>query len=142
MLLAPLFNRILHSSGRGIQKFFSFLMDGDFMETECIFCKIIRHEMPATILFEDDRVIAIDDIHPKAPIHKLIIPKRHIPTLNDLTQADNDLMGHIFQVAKQLAAHLAIAEPGYRVIMNCNRAGGQVIYHIHLHLLGGRQMPW
>jgi len=112
------------------------------MLNQCIFCKIIHREMPSTIIYEDDQVMAIDDIYPKAPIHKLIIPKKHIMTINDLAESDNNLVGHIFQIAKKIAYDLHIAEKGYRVIMNCNREGGQAVYHLHLHLLGGKQMPW
>lgn len=112
------------------------------MTTDCIFCKIARHEMPAKIVYEDDAIIAIDDIYPKAPIHKLIIPKQHIATMNDLTEKENELVGRIFQVAKKIAIDLDMADTGYRVIMNCNRGGGQVVFHVHLHWLGGKQMPW
>lgn len=108
--------------------------------TDCLFCKIIAKEIPATILYEDDQVIAFDDIHPKAPCHKLIIPRKHITTLNDLTPEDNSLAGHMLQVVQELAKKLQIAEPGYRVAINCNAGGGQVIYHLHFHLLGGRPM--
>ncbi len=107
---------------------------------DCLFCKILNQEIPATIIYEDDQVIAFDDIHPKAPIHKLIIPRKHIATLNDLADEDKLLAGHILYVTQLLAKQLNIAEPGYRVALNCNAAGGQVIYHLHLHLLGGRPM--
>jgi len=110
--------------------------------TDCIFCKIIRREIPATILYEDDKLIAIDDLYPKAPIHKLVIPKVHIATINDLTEQNNELVGHMLQTAKKIAYDLKIAENGYRVIMNCNRGGGQAVFHLHLHVLGGKQMPW
>ncbi|HVV67781.1 MAG TPA: histidine triad nucleotide-binding protein [Gammaproteobacteria bacterium] len=108
--------------------------------TDCLFCKIITKEIPATILYEDDQVIAFDDIHPKAPSHKLIIPRKHIATLNDLTTEDISLAGHMLHVTQQLAKKLQIAEPGYRVAINCNAGGGQIIYHLHFHLLGGRPM--
>jgi len=107
---------------------------------DCIFCKIVTGELPSTIIYEDDKVIAFDDLHPKAPIHKLIIPRQHISTLNDITTEDIALIGQLHYVAKQLAAKLEIAEPGYRTLINCNKDGGQVIYHLHLHLIGGRVM--
>lgn len=109
---------------------------------DCIFCKIVQREIPATIVYEDETVIAFADLHPRAPIHNLIIPRKHIATLNDLTQADTHLAGHLMYVAKQLAQSTGIAENGYRVVMNCNADAGQVVFHIHLHLLGGRPMTW
>jgi histidine triad (HIT) family protein len=109
---------------------------------DCIFCKIIAGEIPAKILYQDEQVIAFPDVNPKAPEHVLIIPRRHIPTINDLTSEDTLLAGHLMQVAKQLAIQLGIAESGYRVLMNCNAGGGQAVFHIHLHLLGGRIMNW
>src|SRR5687767_11486912 len=109
---------------------------------DCLFCKIANGEIPANIVYQDDKVIAFDDINPQAPIHKLIIPKKHIATLNDLTNNDNELIGHVYQTAKQLAKQLNIAETGYRVVMNCNEGAGQTVFHIHAHLLGGRLLHW
>lgn len=108
----------------------------------CLFCKIASGELAAKVFYEDEHVIAFDDIHPQAPVHKLIVPRKHIATLNDVTVQDNALIGHIFQVAKQLAQQLGIAESGYRVVNNCNAGAGQTVFHIHFHLLGGRQMHW
>lgn len=108
----------------------------------CIFCNIVRKEIPAKIIYEDERVIAFDDISPKAPIHQLIIPKIHIETINDLEPQHNELMGHMMQVAKNLAKANGIDQSGYRVLLNCNRDGGQVVFHLHLHLLGGRLLTW
>ncbi|QLH42724.1 MAG: histidine triad nucleotide-binding protein [Coxiellaceae bacterium] len=110
--------------------------------TDCIFCKIANGEQPATIVYQDDQVVAFDDLYPKAPFHKLIIPRKHINTLNDANENDTKLLGHMMLVAQKMAMQLGIAEPGYRVLMNCNKGGGQVIYHLHLHLLGGRVMNW
>lgn len=110
--------------------------------TDCIFCKIVAKEIPATIIYENDQVIAFDDLHPRAPQHKLIIPRKHIATLNDLSEEDMLLGGQLFYTAQQLAKQLGIAEDGYRVVMNCNPAAGQVVYHIHLHLIGGRNLTW
>ena len=109
---------------------------------DCIFCKIINREIPIQMMYEDDQVIAFNDIQPQAPIHVLIIPREHIATLNDLTEEHTELIGHMIQIAKKLAKELGIGEKGYRVLMNCNQHGGQAVYHLHLHLLGGRQMQW
>ncbi len=108
----------------------------------CLFCDIIAKKIPSTCVFEDESVLAFEDIHPKAPIHILIIPKKHLCTLNDITTDDTHLMGQLLQTAKKLAISLKIAEKGYRVLMNCNADGGQEVYHIHLHLLGGRALHW
>ncbi len=110
--------------------------------TDCIFCKIAEGKTAAHLLYQDENVVAFPDLHPKAPHHVLIIPKRHIATMNDITDQDTPLMGLLMQVAKKLAAELGIAESGYRVLMNCNEGGGQAVFHIHLHLLGGRIMHW
>jgi len=109
---------------------------------ECIFCKIASGLMPAKIIYQDDTIIAFDDIYPCAPIHKLIIPLKHISTLNDLSLEDKALVGHIIYTAKHLASDLGIAEDGYRTLINCNRYGGQTVFHLHLHLMAGRQMQW
>ncbi len=109
---------------------------------DCIFCKISRGEIPAKILFQDNQVIAFADVNPQAPIHHIIIPKRHIATLNELDESDSLLLGHMIYTAKSLAQQENIAENGYRILMNCNAAGGQTVFHIHLHLLGGRTMTW
>lgn len=108
----------------------------------CFFCKIAEGEVPADIIFQNDEVIAFRDINPQAPTHVLIIPKRHIATLNDLEEGDENLVGSLFLTAKSLAAELGFAEDGYRTVFNCNAHGGQSVYHIHLHLLGGRQLGW
>lgn len=110
--------------------------------SETIFSKIIRKEIPAQIVFEDDEVLAFRDVNPQAPTHILIIPKKPIATLNDLQPEDAPLIGKLYLVAKQLAAELGLADDGYRTVFNCNRHGGQEVYHLHLHLLGGRQMTW
>jgi histidine triad (HIT) family protein len=109
---------------------------------KCIFCQIAAKQIPAKIIYEDDIVMAFDDINPQAPIHKLIIPHTHIACINDLTEENKFIVGHMNLVAKELAQQLKIADSGYRLIMNCNQNGGQEVFHIHLHLLGGRQMHW
>ena len=109
---------------------------------ETIFSKIIRKEIPADIVFEDDRVLAFRDIAPQAPTHILVIPKEEIATTNDIDEAHEALIGHMVRVAAQIAKSEGIAESGYRLAINCNGDGGQAVYHIHIHLLGGRKMSW
>jgi histidine triad (HIT) family protein len=109
---------------------------------DCLFCKIAAGEIPAKILYQDARIIAFDDINPQAPQHKIIIPRQHISTINDLQTEDNDLVGYMVQSAARFAQELNIADSGYRLAMNCNADGGQTVFHIHLHLLGGRRMTW
>ena len=107
-----------------------------------IFKKIIEREIPADIVFETDSILAFRDIDPQAPTHVLIIPKRRIPTLNDLESSDAELVGEMVLAAREIAAGEGLGEKGYRLVFNCNRHGGQSVYHIHLHLLGGRQLTW
>ncbi|NWN82086.1 MAG: histidine triad nucleotide-binding protein [Halomonas sp.] len=109
---------------------------------ECLFCKIINREIPAEIVFEDDRVVAFEDINPQAPTHLLIIPKKHIATLNDIEEDDLALVGRLQYAAAHLARERGFADDGYRVVMNCNDQGGQTVYHIHMHLMGGRRFTW
>lgn len=109
---------------------------------DCLFCKIVDQQIPADIVYEDEHVLAFNDISPQAPIHILIIPKKHIATVNDIEAEDVEVVGKLFTTAKQLAAKLNIAEDGYRLVMNTNQHGGQSVYHIHLHLLGGRALSW
>jgi len=106
-----------------------------------IFKKILDGEIPADKVYEDEQCLAFQDIKPQAPTHVLVIPKKEIPTLNDLTQEDEALVGHIYSVIRKLAADLGLAG-GYRVVVNCGDEGGQEVYHLHFHLLGGRQMTW
>jgi histidine triad (HIT) family protein len=107
-----------------------------------LFTKIIRREIPAKIVFENDRVCAFLDINPQAPHHIVIIPKVEIPTINDLNPETAGIIGELFLAAKQIAADLGVSEQGYRVVMNCNGDGGQTVFHIHLHLLAGRPLSW
>lgn len=109
---------------------------------ECLFCKIAQGTIPAKVIYRDDEVMAFDDINPQAPHHKLIIPLKHIATINDLSPSDNGLVGHMLQTAKKIAQDLNIADNGYRLVMNCNAGAGQTVFHIHAHLLGGRLMMW
>ncbi|PIQ43586.1 MAG: histidine triad nucleotide-binding protein [Gammaproteobacteria bacterium CG11_big_fil_rev_8_21_14_0_20_46_22] len=110
--------------------------------SDCLFCKIIEKTLPATLVHEDEHCLAFRDIHPQAPEHILIIPKKHIATLNDLEDIDQTLVGHLVLTAKNLAKQIGVDHNGYRLNWNCNRHGGQEVYHIHLHLLAGRQMTW
>jgi histidine triad (HIT) family protein len=110
------------------------------MTDNCLFCKIANKQIPAELVYEDDQVMAFKDISPQAPVHQLVIPKQHITTLNDLNLDHRDLVGHMVLTATQLAAEQNLSTTGFRLIMNCNQDGGQTIYHIHLHLLGGRQL--
>ncbi len=109
---------------------------------DCLFCKIIAGQIPAQIIYEDDQIIAFNDINPQAPVHKIIIPRRHISTLNDVEQGDCQTIGHMVQSAAKIAKELQIAQNGYRLVMNCNADGGQTVFHIHLHLIGDRQLHW
>ena len=109
---------------------------------DTIFQKIIKREIPVDIVYEDKDIIAFNDINPQAPIHILIVPKKIIETLNDINENDEKLIGRMFTVAKFLANKNNISETGYRTIFNCNDDGGQTVYHIHLHLLGGRALNW
>lgn len=110
--------------------------------SETLFTKIINREIPADIVYEDEQCLAFKDIQPHAPTHLLIIPKKPIATINDMETDDKALIGHLFWVAKQIAADQGFAEDGYRVVMNCNEHGGQSVYHIHLHLLAGKPLGW
>jgi histidine triad (HIT) family protein len=107
-------------------------------DSDCLFCKIIAGQLASTKLYEDERVFAFKDVHPQAPFHALIVPRKHVATLDDFPAADAALLGHMLLTAKRLAAEAGL--PGYRVAMNVHRAGGQVIFHAHLHVLGGRPL--
>ncbi len=109
---------------------------------ETIFGKILCGDVPCEKVWQDDRCIAFRDIAPVAPRHILVIPRKYIPTVNDLTEADESLVGHLIWVAAQIARREGFADDGYRLVMNCNKHGGQAVYHLHLHILGGRQMEW
>jgi histidine triad (HIT) family protein len=112
------------------------------MDKNCIFCRIISGEAPATIYFQDDLVIAFQDIHPAAPVHILIVPRAHIPSINDLVEENADLIGHMFITAGRLAKEKGIADTGYRLIINNGPDAKQAVFHLHLHLLGGRPMRY
>ena len=108
----------------------------------CLFCKIIAGEIPASKVYEDDRLIAITDINPQAPMHVLVVPKQHIPTLNDLSAADDELVGAMVRTAAKVAKDHGFDGPGFRTVFNCNAQAGQTVFHVHLHVLGGRSLGW
>jgi histidine triad (HIT) family protein len=109
---------------------------------DCLFCKIVGREVPASIVYEDDRVIAFNDIKPQAPTHVLVVPKRHIESLNDLQQDDDEIVGELIRRAAAIAKERGVSADGFRTVFNTNRDGGQTVFHIHVHLLGGRRMHW
>ena len=111
-------------------------------QKDCLFCKIVDGDLPADIVYENDMLVAFRDINAKAPTHILLIPRRHIATMNDLQNGDESLAGELFLTAAKIAADEGLADDGYRVVMNCNEAAGQSVFHIHLHLMGGRPMGW
>jgi len=111
-------------------------------ETDCLFCRIIAGDIAADIVHQTDHTVAFRDINPQAPTHVLIVPRRHIATINALETADAEAIGRLFLAAREIAAQEGFAEPGYRVTMNCNAAAGQTVFHVHLHLLGGREFDW
>jgi histidine triad (HIT) family protein len=109
---------------------------------DCLFCKIARKEIPAKLLYEDEDALAFEDINPQAPVHVLVVPKRHIPTLNDLTPADDALVGKLARISAVIARDRGVAEAGWRSVVNVNREGGQLVFHVHMHCMGGRPMFW
>jgi histidine triad (HIT) family protein len=111
-------------------------------EQACLFCKIVAGDIPADVIHESESTIAFRDINPQAPTHVLIIPRRHIATINDLSPGDEEIVGSLYLAAKQIAEQEGLAEDGYRVVMNCGEGAGQTVFHIHLHLLGGRSLNW
>ncbi len=112
------------------------------MTTDCIFCKIAKGEMKADIVYEDDQVVAFRDLNPQAPVHILIIPRKHIPSLDGLWDQDANIVGRIATVARDIARKLGVSEDGYRLVNNCGEQAGQTVLHLHFHLLGGRNLGW
>lgn len=110
--------------------------------TNCLFCKIISKKVPAKIIYEDESVLALEDINPQAPVHTLVIPKKHISTTLDIEEEDGALLGHLFRTAGEIAREKGIAERGFRLVVNTNPEAGQTVYHLHIHILGGRHMHW
>jgi histidine triad (HIT) family protein len=110
--------------------------------SDCLFCKIVAKEIPAKVVHEDADTLAFEDIQPQAPLHALVIPRKHIATINDVAPQDEALVGKLFRVASKLARARGFDGSGYRVVMNCNRDANQLVFHVHLHVLGGRKMTW
>lgn len=110
------------------------------MADDCLFCRIVRGEIPAAVVHKDDHVVAFRDINPQAPVHVVIVPREHVASLNDATDAE--MLGRLSLAASEIARREGIADSGYRTVVNTNRAAGQTVFHIHLHLLGGRSMAW
>ena len=110
--------------------------------SECLFCKIAAGEIPAKVVFSDERVVAFEDVEPQAPTHVLIIPRKHIDTVLDLTNEDQELVGYLHIVANKVATERSLDEDGFRLVTNCKKAAGQEVLHLHLHLLGGREFRW
>jgi histidine triad (HIT) family protein len=111
-------------------------------QMSCIFCEIIQKKRPAKIIYEDEFSVAFEDVNPQAPVHTLVIPKKHISTNLDMEERDKFLVGHLFMIANGIAKGKGIAERGFRLVMNCNPESGQTVFHMHLHMLGGRYMHW
>lgn len=110
--------------------------------TDCLFCKMVAGEIQPDVVYEDEHVLAFRDVNPQAPVHVLVVPREHIATLNDLTDDHAELVGRLYLAAKRVAEKDGIAERGYRTVINCNAEAGQSVYHVHLHVLGGRYMHW
>ena len=109
---------------------------------DCLFCKIVKREIPASIVYEDDHVLAFNDINPQGPTHVLVVPKRHVASLNELTPGDDQIVGEVVRRAAAIAKERGISESGFRVLFNTNRGAGQTVFHVHLHLIGGRSLSW
>lgn len=109
---------------------------------DCLFCRIVDGDIPTEIIYQSESTIAFRDINPQAPTHALIIPRRHITTINDLNAGDEELVGSLYMAAKEIAREEGLSDDGYRVVMNCGEGAGQSVFHIHLHLLGGRVLNW
>ncbi len=109
---------------------------------DCLFCKIARQEIKARLVYEDEEVVAFDDINPQAPVHSLVIPRKHIPSMNQLSEGEERLLGKVLTAARKLAEAKGIHQKGYRLVVNTNAEAGQTVFHLHVHLLGGRAMHW
>ena len=109
---------------------------------KCIFCEVVEKKVPVRIIIEDNLAVAFEDLNPQAPVHALVIPKMHITTLNEVRAAERELMGHLLLVAAKVAEIKSVHQAGYRLVLNTNAQAGQTVFHVHLHVLGGRQMAW
>lgn len=112
------------------------------MKADCIFCKIVAREVATSLVYEDAQIMAFDDIQPQAPVHVVFIPKEHIESVSQVSEQQVGLVGNLILAAVKIAKQKGISDSGYRIVINCNRHGGQAVFHLHLHLLGGRQMSW
>ena len=111
-------------------------------DSNCIFCKIIEKKLPSRIVYEDDTVTAFEDVNPQAPVHTLVVPKKHIPDIHSMTEADRELVGHLFFTARKIAEEKGLDANGYRMVINNGRGAGQTVFHLHLHILSGRRFSW
>jgi histidine triad (HIT) family protein len=125
-----------------MQEAASFVKRGMLKMSGCIFCQVAAREKPAKILYEDEHCLVLQDIHPKAPVHLLVIPRKHIASLNDNLENDKELLGHMMSVAAHMARDQGIDGTGYRTVINTNAEAGQTVFHLHIHLLGGRILRW
>jgi histidine triad (HIT) family protein len=110
--------------------------------TDCLFCKIVAGQIPASVVYRDDEAVAFDDINPQAPHHVLVIPTRHVASLNEIESGDEQMLGHLMRVAARIAAERGLASEGYRTVVNTGPGAGQSVFHVHLHMLGGRDLTW
>ena len=126
------------------QKFFGRAGEGENMSIDpnCIFCKIIEKKIPSKIVYEDDFVMAFEDVNPQAPLHTLVVPKKHIPDIHSMVEADRELIGHLFFAAGKIASEKRLEAKGYRMVINNGPGAGQTVFHIHLHILSGRHFSW
>lgn len=133
--------RLYNGIRRKLRNIKRYLKGGEKMEN-CIFCKILKGEIPSEKVYEDEKVYAFKDINPEAPVHVLIIPKKHISSANELTEENKEVIGDVYYAAQKIAKELGIADKGYRIINNCGEDGGQTVFHIHFHLMGGKKLNW
>ncbi len=110
--------------------------------SDCLFCRIVEKKIPAKVVYEDDQILAFDDVNPRAPVHTLVIPKQHVASVQDLGESDRTLLAQLLLACTKVAKHKGLADPGFRLVVNTGRDGGQTVFHLHLHVLGGRHMAW
>ena len=109
---------------------------------DCLFCRIVEKKIPAKVVYEDDQILAFDDVNPRAPVHTLVIPKQHVASVQDLGESDRTLLAQLLLACTKVARHKGLADPGFRLVVNTGRDGGQTVFHLHFHVLGGRHMAW
>jgi histidine triad (HIT) family protein len=109
---------------------------------DCLFCRIVEKKIPAKVVYEDDQILAFDDVNPRAPVHTLVIPKQHVASVQDLGESDRTLLAQLLLACTKVAKHKGLADPGFRLVVNTGRDGGQTVFHLHFHVLGGRHMAW